>query len=119
MFEQYSGNTQAKWSEEGNIDILFLDKKKVTRWKKKYPEIQYIHIGLIQVTKTTLFHQRIDTPILAVIYDKRFIDTMKEIIGGIQSNLANGVVWVDARPNFFISINDPNLEDTVRIRIKT
>ena len=44
---------------------------------------------------------------------------MKAIIGGIQSNLANGVVWFNVKPNFFISINDPNLEDTVRIRIKT
>ena len=44
---------------------------------------------------------------------------MKEITGGIQSNLANGVVWFNVRPNFFISIKDPNLEDTVRIRIKT
>ena len=50
VFEQYSGNTQAKRSEEGNLDIPFFDKKKVSRWKKKYPEIQYIHIGLIQVT---------------------------------------------------------------------
>ena len=35
VFEQYSGNTQAKWSEEGNIDIPFFYKKKVVRWKKK------------------------------------------------------------------------------------
>ena len=47
VFELYSANTQAKWSGEGNIDIPFLDKKKVARWKKKHPEIQYINIGLI------------------------------------------------------------------------
>ena len=40
VFEQYSGNTQVKWSEEGNIDISFFDKKKVAIWKKKNPEIQ-------------------------------------------------------------------------------
>ena len=33
VFEQYSGNTQAKWSEEGNIYINFFDKKKDARWK--------------------------------------------------------------------------------------
>ena len=38
---------------------------------------------------------------------------MKAIIGGIQSNLANGVVWFNVRPNFFISINDPNIENTI------
>ena len=86
MFEQYSGKTQAKWSEEGNIDIPFFDKKMVARWKKKYSEIQYIHIGLIQVTITALFRQEIDTPILAVIFDKRYSDPMKAITGGIQSN---------------------------------
>ena len=30
-FEQYSGNTQAKWSKEENIAIPFFDKKKVAR----------------------------------------------------------------------------------------
>ena len=44
---------------------------------------------------------------------------MKAIIGGIQSNMANGVIWFNIRPNFFIFINDPNIEDTVRIMIKT
>ena len=43
---------------------------------------------------------------------------MKAIIGGIQSNMANEVIWFNIRPNFFISINDPNIEDTIRIRIK-
>ena len=44
---------------------------------------------------------------------------MKAIIEGIQSNLANGVVWFNVKSNYLISINDHNLEDTVRIRIKT
>ena len=41
------------------------------------------------------------------------------MIGGIQSNLVNGLVWFNIKPNYFISINDPNLENTIRIRIKT
>lgn len=44
---------------------------------------------------------------------------MKAVIGGIQSNLVNGVIWFNIKPNFFIFINDPNLEDTIRMRIKT
>jgi hypothetical protein len=54
-----------------------------------------------------------------VVLDKRFNDPLKAIIGGIQSNLVNGVVWFNIKPNYFIYINDHNLEDTVRIRIKT
>ena len=44
---------------------------------------------------------------------------IKIMIGGIQSNLGNEIVWFNIKPNYFISINDPNLEDTVRIRIKS
>ena len=80
VFEQYSGNTKAQFSNDGKIDIPLFDKRKIARWKAKYPDIQYIHIGLIQVTITVLFRQGIDTPILAVIFDKRFFNPTKAII---------------------------------------
>ena len=54
-----------------------------------------------------------------MVLDKRYTDPLKAMIGGIQSNLVNGLVWFNIKPNYFISINDPNLENTIRIRIKT
>ena len=57
-------------------------------------------------------------PVLATVQDKRYTDPLKAMIGGIQSNLVNGLVWFNIKPNYFISINDPNLENTIRIRIK-
>ena len=57
-------------------------------------------------------------PVLATVQDKRYTDPLKVMIGGIQSNLVNGLVWFNIKPNYFISINDPNLENTIRIRIK-
>ena len=57
-------------------------------------------------------------PVLATVQDKRYSDPLKAMIGGIQSNLVNGLVWFNIKPNYFISINDPNLENTIRIRIK-
>ena len=53
-----------------------------------------------------------------MVLDKRYTDPLKAMIGGIQSNLVNGLVWFNIKPNYFISINDPNLENTIRIRIK-
>jgi hypothetical protein len=53
-----------------------------------------------------------------VVLDKRFNDPFKAVTGGVQSNFVNGVVWFNIKPNNFISINDPNLEDTIRIRKK-
>ena len=57
-------------------------------------------------------------PVLATVQDKRYSDPLKAMIGGIQSNHVNGLVWFNIKPNYFISINDPNLENTIRIRIK-
>ena len=107
VFEKYSGNTTSQLSSDGHVDIALFDKQKVARWKKKYPEVRYIHIGLIQVRINALFRQGIDSPVLSVLFDKRFSDPMKAVIGGIQSNLVNGVIWFAIKPNFFISINDP------------
>jgi hypothetical protein len=38
-----------------------------------------------------------------VVLDKSFNDPLKAIIGGIQSNLVNGVGWFNIKPNYFIS----------------
>jgi hypothetical protein len=53
-----------------------------------------------------------------VVLDKRFNDPFKVVTGGVQSNFVNGVVWFNIKPNNFIYINDPNLEDAIRIRKK-
>ena len=115
VFEQFSGNTTSKLSNEGSVDLTLFNRAKIARWKKKYPEIRYIHIGLIQIGIAALFRQGIETPILAVVLDKRFRDPIKAVIGGITSNLVNGIVWFNIKPNYFILIDDGNLEDTIRI----
>ena len=85
---------------------------------KKYHDIRYVHVGLIQITITALFRQGLDTPILAVVFDKRLNNPLQSIIGGIQSNLVNGTVWFKIKPNYFISITDRNIENSVKIRIQ-
>ena len=65
------------------MEIPLFDKKRIERWKKKYPDIRYVHMGLIQITITALFRQGLDTPILAVVFDKRLNNPLQSIIGGI------------------------------------
>ena len=62
VFEHYGGNTKAQFSSEGKIDIPLFNKRKIARWKEKYPHIQYIHIGVLQITITALFRQRVRHP---------------------------------------------------------
>ena len=51
--------------------------------------------------------------------DNRFTNCHQALIGGFQSNLVNQTVWFNIRPNYFIFISDPNIIDTVRLKIKT
>lgn len=55
---------------------------------------------------------------LSVVLNNRFYDPIKPLIGGIQSNLVNSVIWFNIKPNYSVFINDSHLEDTKRIRIK-
>lgn len=66
--------------------------------------------------ETALFRQGINTRILAVVVDKRFTNPLKAMIGGIKSNIVNGILWFIIKPNYFISVNDPNLEDTLELK---
>ena len=96
----------------------YLIKRELKDGGKKYHDIRYVHVGLIQITITALFRQGLDTPILAVVFDKSLNNPLQSIIGGIQSNLVNGTVWFNIKPNYFISITDRNIGNSVKIRIQ-
>ena len=66
-----------------------------------------------------LFRNGLDTPIIAILLNKRFKEPIKALIGGFQSNLVTRVVWFKLKPNYFISINDPNIEDCRRLKLQT
>jgi hypothetical protein len=119
IIESFTGNTTANLSSAGRVDIPIFSKEKVRRWKNKYPDIRYIHIGLIQIKINALFRAGIDIPIIALVTDNRFTCCHQALIGGFQSNLVHQIVWFNIRPNYFISVSDPNIVDTVRLKIKT
>ena len=40
------------------------------------------------------------------------------LIGGIQSNLYNGPIWFTIKPNYFLALEDPNLNRALGLKIK-
>ena len=87
--------------------------------EEKNPEIRYVHIGLIQICITTLFRQGMDVLVVVLVLDKIFVNPLNAIIGGVQYNLVNGIIWFNIKQNFFISITYLNIEDSVKIKIQT
>ncbi|MFQ6631953.1 hypothetical protein Gotur_008655 [Gossypium turneri] len=88
--EKISGNTVAKDTRGGLTEIPLFTKEKMKRIKKKYPQVRYIHLGIIVITIRALFRRGHDIPIIAILLDKRFENPIKALIGGIQSNLHTG-----------------------------
>ncbi|XP_043697053.1 uncharacterized protein LOC122647811 [Telopea speciosissima] len=120
FFDQACGNTTAQSTDDATLEISLFNPAQIQRLTAKHPRLRYIHIGLIQIELTALFRQGIDTPVVIAIFDKRFLaDPINALIGGIESNLIHGSVWFKLRPNFFLSVHDPNLCDSVVLKIKT
>ncbi|MFQ6640753.1 hypothetical protein Gotur_014348 [Gossypium turneri] len=81
--EKISSNTVAKDTRGGLTEIPLFTKDKIKRIKKNYPQVRYIHLGIIMTTIRALFRRGHDIPIIAVLLDKRFENPIKTLIGGI------------------------------------
>ncbi|MFQ6631351.1 hypothetical protein Gotur_008814 [Gossypium turneri] len=64
--KKISGNTVAKDTRGGLTEMPLFNKDKIKRIKKKYPQVRYIHLGIIMITIRDLFRRGHDIPIIAV-----------------------------------------------------
>ena len=80
---------------------------------------KYIHIGLIQVGIKPLTKEGLDTSILAVLRDGRFISFDDSLLSSIESSLCKGPISFDCYPNITISLKDKNILKSMILQIKT
>lgn len=78
-----------------------------------------MHIGLVQVAVKPLFHKGLNIPICMLLHDDRLLNFDDSLLRVLQSNLANGPVYFNCYPNFFVGIHDPNVMDTLTLNVKT
>ncbi|XP_059663543.1 uncharacterized protein LOC132309235 [Cornus florida] len=118
ILEQFSGNTTIDYTANGQCGFNILSKDKIERWKQQNPIARYIHIGLVQIKITSLFRRGTDQPLIALLMDNRFHKPVDALIGGVQSNLVNNLIWFKIKPNFFISLTDPNIEKVLQVKLQ-
>ncbi|KAH9781471.1 hypothetical protein KPL71_008488 [Citrus sinensis] len=87
--------------------------------KLKEKNFNYIHIGLIQVSIKPLTKERLNTSILAVLRDGRFISFDDSLLSSIESNLCKGPISFDCYPNITVSLKDKNILKSMILQIKT
>ena len=80
-------------------------------------EVSRSKIHSCKRNRRPLFRVGMDISITAVIIDKRFTNPLKALIGRINSNLANGIVWFKVKPNYFISLVDFILTKSIKSRV--
>ena len=73
-----------------------------------------IQVGFKPPTKEGL-----NTSILAVLRDARFINFEDSLPSYVESSLCNGPITFDCYPNLTMSLNDHNLLKTLVLQIKT
>ncbi|KAH9702314.1 hypothetical protein KPL70_010722 [Citrus sinensis] len=87
--------------------------------KLKEKNFNYIHIGLIQVGIKPLTKEGLDTSILAILRDGRFISFDDSLLSSIESSLCKGPISFDCYPNITISLKDKNILKSMILQIKT
>ena len=97
--------------------IHLFSEKSLKKLKEK--NFKYIHIGLIQVGIKPLTKEGLDTSILAVLRDGRFISFDDSLLSSIESSLCKGPISFDCYPNITISLKDKNVLKTMILQIKT
>ncbi|XP_043810348.1 uncharacterized protein LOC122723141 [Manihot esculenta] len=83
---------------------------------KKY---KYIHIGLIQVGIKPLTREGLNTSILAVVRDARFLNFQDSLLGSIETLLSEGPISFEVYPDMTISLNDLNILESIVLEVKT
>jgi len=79
----------------------------------------YEHIGLIQVGIKPLTKEGLDTSILAVLRDGRFISFDDSLLSSIESSLCKSPISFNCYPNITISLKDKNILKSMILQIKT
>ena len=95
---------------------MFSEKSLKKLREKNY---NYIHIGLIQVGIKPLTKEGLDTSILAVLRDGRFISFDDSLLSSIESSLCKGPISFDCYPNITISLKDKNILKSMILQIQT
>ncbi|KAH9791249.1 hypothetical protein KPL71_003680 [Citrus sinensis] len=97
------------------INLFF--EKSLNKLKEK--NFNYIHIGLIQIGIKPLTKEGLDTSILAVLRDGRFISFDDSLLSSIESSLCKGPISFDCYPNITLSLKDKNILKSMILQIKT
>ena len=77
--------------------------------KLKDKNFNYIHIGLIQVGIKPLTKEVLDTFILSVLRDERFISFEDSLLSNIESSLCKGPISFNCYPNMTISLTEKKI----------
>ncbi|KAH9698195.1 hypothetical protein KPL71_023925 [Citrus sinensis] len=97
--------------------INLFSEKSLNKLKEK--NFNYVHIGLIQIGIKPLTKEGLDTSILAVLRDGRFISFDDSLLSSIESNLCKGPISFDCYPNITLSLKDKNILKSMILQIKT
>ncbi|KAA0041674.1 movement protein [Cucumis melo var. makuwa] len=94
--------------------IKLLPEETLFKVKEKF---KYLHIGCVQVALKPLFREGLDVPVYLALRDKRHLRFTPSLLGIVQSNLEQGPVYFNCRPDLTVSLQDKNIMDTISLDV--
>ncbi|KAG5615807.1 hypothetical protein H5410_015631 [Solanum commersonii] len=107
----------------GKHKLNLLTKPMIDQILRKIPEkkrknMNYVHLGGIQILVKSTFKEGINCPIVINLQDERFINAREENLGIIEGNLAYNKLLFTNYPKYCISLKDADFNEALSLHFQ-
>ena len=78
---------------------------------------KFVHLGLIQVGINPMFRKGLPITCIAFLLDTRFKSFDYQYLGGLEGKLCDGPMYLQIRPNYNLSLDDPYFDSCIQLHI--
>jgi len=108
---------QCRATQNQMMNLELIDRKDVDDAIKK--GYSYMHIGCIKIGINPLHRAGQNVYCYSAVLDKRWFDFTQALLGGAEAPLNAGPVVYDIRPNYAVSLHDPNIMSVLTLGTQT
>nr|UCJ00368.1 putative movement protein [Cherry mottle leaf virus] len=95
------------------MSVPVMPKDEIEHFRRERGSANYVHWGALSISIDALFKKQSGVTGRCVVFDKRWENCKQSILQTFEFNLDSGSATMITSPNFSVSLDDPNLNDSL------
>nr|UCJ00344.1 putative movement protein [Cherry mottle leaf virus] len=95
------------------MSVPVMPKDEIEHFRRERRSANYVHWGALSISIDALFKKQSGVTGRCVVFDKRWENCRQSILQTFEFNLDGGSATMITSPNFSVSLDDPNLNDSL------